>query len=219
VEEGTRVVHAAIAFGAGAGPLPDDPISHAAESAASAPNLTLCAPVGPAALKRVRDAVHALSYARDHADMVAHYEREDAASGAHRWHTCKLATAVVLLVALNAALYLVRGDGGEKSSNGDAASPGVSAKASSAEQFGSSDDGERADFSAFALFLDFAVDGLRAAHAALPRFENGESLLVNATRWPVLVVAMAVFVVLAVLHRRRRSQSSVHSEPVAAKTE
>lgn len=77
VEEGTRVVHAAIAFRAGAGPLPDDPIgplasptsssssssSSASSAASSAPNLTLCAPVGPAALKRVRDAVHALRHA------------------------------------------------------------------------------------------------------------------------------------------------------------
>jgi hypothetical protein len=78
-EEGTRVVHAAIAFGAGAGPLPDDPVgplasptsssssSSAAGAVSEAPNLTLCAPVGPAALKRVRDAVHALRYAQSDA--------------------------------------------------------------------------------------------------------------------------------------------------------
>ncbi len=112
--------------------------------------------------------------------MVAHYERADAASGAHRWHTCKLATAVVALLALNAALYLVRGDAKNGSMDASSSSAASNTGARSADQFGggTSDEGERADFSAFALFLDFAVDSLRAAHAALSRFEHGDSSLV-----------------------------------------
>jgi hypothetical protein len=155
--------------------------------------------------------------------MVAHYERADAASGAHRWHTCKLATAVVALVALNAALYLVRGDAksGNSSAESAAASSTGARGGSSADQFGgTSDDGERADFSAFALFLDFAVDSLRAAHAALSRFESGESSLVAVAWWPVLAVATAILLIVAVVaQRRRRPNSAIESAAATAESQ